>query len=1361
MAARTEQAKVVATLEGIDKIEADIRRLGKQWDDLKQRKRHALALGNTQEAKALDREMKQIGKELREVKRSVVDVDDVLRKLNKVSLDTLYKSQRKLRAELRGLRQDSEEFAETLEKVNHIERQIEQAKGGGRGGFGMGFGKIVGISSVAGLAASGAQKALDFVVQGMSKARAAFAEYDDQLSDVQKTTGLVREESDILGRRLNNINTRTAQRQLLDLASAAGRLGIRGVEDIEGFVRAADKIYVALGEDLGGDAEDVARQIGKFIDIFDLKKLYGIEDGMIRVGSVLNELDNSSTASAGYVVDFTERLAGVAPVADLSIQNVMGLGATLDQFGQRVETSGTAMSNAIVGMFKKTELYARIAGMELTDFTKLMNEDANAAFIAFLKGLNKNNGGLSELAKNLDDLKMDGSRSVSVVSVLAENVGELERQQAIANEAFAEGTSVIGEFNAKNDNAQARWEKMKKIGHELAVEVGRVLTPAFDVLVDVLDKATSSRQKFLENEIERYRTSVSQLDSAKKRVEALVATYDDLTQRASLSKEEQDLLNKSIEEIGEICPAAITKTDDYGRAIEVNIERLKDAVEWQEKLNKSMQQRAVTDVIDQVRTQTENLTKYLGRMQDAADRLDDINSGKRSQREYRYDNGVLRLESQYEADNRAVKEHKTAEEQFEKNKTKVRELQLDLKMNILLMKDLGLSYDDIASATGRTVAQIEELIGAQKKLETTAENGAGTGNQTKPTGPPPPLVSEGGEKGKKKWTLEQDAEFMAQRIALRKQLTDGLIATEEEYEKKLLALEISALERRIGQAKESGVELQRLESDLADKRYRRTKTELARQEQLRALAVRDDGSNDRRRKYDAEDYRFAQDVKKAGLGGDRTQMTAAEHAALENLERIHARKMQDIYVGYLTDEFEKTQAANHRDLNELKIRHNRELAEQDTLQKKKDLLRRLDPTADVERIRTDKEAVKRIRAEYDRIEQEEAKMQVETLLETYNRYMTEVENVMDGDISIGALDEDSKAKIQKILDELKEELAKIGPEAFKKDEEWRGVDVLGMTADDWDVFLKNLKDGKVTTEEWLQVLGAVGNAFQLISSVMSAAEQKELKEYERTAKRKKSKLDAELKAKRISQEQYSSAVQKIDEETERKREEASRKQAVRDKAMAVFQSLINTAAAITQALPNIPLSVAVGILGAIQTGVILATPLPGAEQGGFLDVERQQDGRRFHARHTPDKRGYVSTPSVIVAESGTEYVVPNEGYENPTIRPVLDIIESARRSGTLRSIDLPAVLGERSRPGRASGGYVSPDRVGPIDSTTGGTRTFPAGMDERVIERLTEALDRMERRLGRPLDVRNYAGGRHGIARAMDRYNKIRDNASL
>lgn len=179
-----------------------------------------------------------------------------------------------------------------------------------------------GVNKYVGLLSAGGLSILS-MVSGMNRARAAFAEYDDKLSDVMKTTGLTKEETEALSDRLKRINTRTPQLELLDLARVAGKLGLSALEDVEGFVRAADKINVALSEDLGGNAEEALNKVGKLVDIFDLKKKYGIEDAMIRVGSTINELGAASTANEGYVVEFTNRLAGVAPQAGISIENVM------------------------------------------------------------------------------------------------------------------------------------------------------------------------------------------------------------------------------------------------------------------------------------------------------------------------------------------------------------------------------------------------------------------------------------------------------------------------------------------------------------------------------------------------------------------------------------------------------------------------------------------------------------------------------------------------------------------------------------------------------------------------------------------------------------------------------------------------------------------------------------------------------------------------------------------------------------------------------------------------------------------------------------------------------------------------------
>src|SRR5690606_5066215 len=141
--------------------------------------------------------------------------------------------------------------------------------------------------------------------------------------------------------------------------------------------------------------------LGKLTDTFGIQAAYGIEDSLIRVGSAINELGMASTANEGYMVDFAKRLGGVAPLAKISIQNILGLGATLDSLGQTSEVSSTALSKLFLKMASNADTYAKYAKMEVADFVKLLNEDANEAFIRSLEGVQDNSQGITELAETL------------------------------------------------------------------------------------------------------------------------------------------------------------------------------------------------------------------------------------------------------------------------------------------------------------------------------------------------------------------------------------------------------------------------------------------------------------------------------------------------------------------------------------------------------------------------------------------------------------------------------------------------------------------------------------------------------------------------------------------------------------------------------------------------------------------------------------------------------------------------------------------------------------------------------------------------------------------------------------------------
>ena len=327
----------------------------------------------------------------------------------------------------------------------------------------------------------------------------AYSEFDDKLADVRKTTGLTKEEVKELNTELEKIDTRTAQLDLLNLARVAGKLGITGQEDILGFVRAANQISVALGEDLGG-AEDAVRELGKLTDIFKLKETYGQEEALLKIGSAINELGMASTANEGYLVEFSKRTAGIAPQAGVSVQNILGLAATLDSLGQKAEMSSTAYSKLMTTMTKKTSEFAKIAGMEIGEFSRLLRQDANEAMIRVFEGLNKNAGGFEQLVAALGDLGIEGQRMTSVFGALANNTETLRKQQLLANKAFSDGTSLTNEYNIKNKTVQANLEKARKRFAEMQRELGERLAPAYASVIkksSLLIKALGITVEFL------------------------------------------------------------------------------------------------------------------------------------------------------------------------------------------------------------------------------------------------------------------------------------------------------------------------------------------------------------------------------------------------------------------------------------------------------------------------------------------------------------------------------------------------------------------------------------------------------------------------------------------------------------------------------------------------------------------------------------------------------------------------------------------------------------------------------------------------------------------------------------------------
>ena len=420
-----------------------------------------------------DNEIDKANVDIKETKRQMQLVDNTLAHLKTSSVRDLEYSMKVLNQEMRGLDRGSEAFKQMQMQAKQLKTELEAVRAEGQaqqswiGRTADWFNRMQGVI----LGVIAAISGLTFTVKSCVE---KFASMDEEMTNVRKYTGQTADEVERMNEDFKKMETRTAREKLNQLAGDAGRLGITATSLVEEFVDGADKINVALGDDLGDEA---VSQIGKLAQMFGEDKTKGLRGAMLATGSAVNELAQNSSASAGYLVDFTARVAGVGKQAGFTQAQIMGLASVLDQNMQQDETAATAVQNLLAKMFQDSAKFAKIAGLNVKEFSKTLKEDANGALLQFLAAL-RSKGGFAQLAPMFEEMKMDGSRATGVLTVLADKLDDIKAAQDLATKSYAEGTSVINEFNTQNESVQAQLDKAKKKFLDLAIELGQKLYPA-------------------------------------------------------------------------------------------------------------------------------------------------------------------------------------------------------------------------------------------------------------------------------------------------------------------------------------------------------------------------------------------------------------------------------------------------------------------------------------------------------------------------------------------------------------------------------------------------------------------------------------------------------------------------------------------------------------------------------------------------------------------------------------------------------------------------------------------------------------------------------------------------------------------
>lgn len=476
MANYSSQASIVLTVNGkqaqtmLSKLEKDAARLRKGMAA-------AAAAGDKVTLDKYRRELRRTEQLMDQLRGRAASVEKTLQRLDAASPRELRQALRQLTRELNSLERGSKAWEEHTGKIRRVKAELASVNAELTASQSRWQRWSAQLKEAAG-SLVGLGAGLTGMVYAARSSVDAFMQMDQSMTDVQKFTGMTGEQVTELNEEFKRMDTRTSREQLNALASEAGRLGKQSKEDVLGFVRAADRINVAL-DDLGDDA---VLQLSKLTGVFGIESQYGTEQALLRVGSVINDLSQSCSASAPYLAEFTARLGGVAAQAGMSIDQVAAFGAVMDSAGVNVEASSTALQQVIIRILREPAKYAEVAGLDVKRFSELVRTDMNAALIELVETLSKA-GGMDVLAPMFADMGEKGANSVKALSLLAGQISDLRTRQQEAAEAFKEGTSVTAEFDRNNNNAAATMEKARKQIHETVISIGQQLYPAMLALM--------------------------------------------------------------------------------------------------------------------------------------------------------------------------------------------------------------------------------------------------------------------------------------------------------------------------------------------------------------------------------------------------------------------------------------------------------------------------------------------------------------------------------------------------------------------------------------------------------------------------------------------------------------------------------------------------------------------------------------------------------------------------------------------------------------------------------------------------------------------------------------------------------------
>lgn len=1088
----------------------------------------------------------------------------------------------------------------------------------------------------------------------------------DAMADVQKTTGMTKEEVEELAKSFGLLHTRTSRADLLGIAKIGGKLGI-AKEEIGNFVKVMDKASIALGEDFSGGAEEVADKLGKIKNLYGELRNAGVEHTFEAVGSALNDLGAEGTASEANVAEFVTRVGSMPEAFKPSIATALGLGAAFEESGINAEKAGSNYSKVITLAANNVAGFAKQMGKPKKAIEDLINTNPNEFFLQFSESLKGLSG--TDLANVLDKLKLNDNEVKQVLGAASTNTDLFREKIDLANKSMNKATSLTNEATIKNTNFAAILEKLSKTisGWFSSETFVKWLASAVDWIARFVGATEDA-----DGSVTAWRNTLVFTAKILAIVTATIITNVGWVQLCAMwtnrNTEATLLYNIAAKARAFADGVAMVASQAYAIVTALLTGNIVGATQAFRVMTATMMTTPWGFILGAVAAIGAAYVLFRDNVEEAnviQKTFNDINTET----------------------NKSISKQKTELELLTKvaqNKNLTDKTRLDAikKLNEIIPDHIGLlTLENIKTFEGIEILKkyTAELYAnarakaVKAKFDKLAEERVDVESKT-----------AGDYRKEQTFSFLGDNEFdnLKSREEFEKAVAKKYKGTDKAWQKLFVekSLEGTGLEDKINALKTIDTQMKALEAELLktptaiinpNENTVNTKNNL----EGDSITKKDPNSTtaeiNRLKLEENQKFNDALLKQQRQMEDDRIASMEegyAKELAIENqryqreIDDLNRQKIHTQELAKLDEEISKAKEskdiAKYNALLDIKkgwqeknlaldaqvnqiilgklANHNKKLstiqekAATEEIKKKKEefdrekLQRELKYNEELAALGNNKKAKEKLTKKFN---QDELNYQEEYLKELIDSFNSIVGDGVFNEIDLSLL---SPEQVQKFTDEA----AKVGltlAELINKKNELKGseevsnaqalgvsggnADVFGFTPENWDTLFVNLEKGKFGINEMIFAVTALTNAFSMYSQFVETNEKQQLATFEKNTNSKKNKYKQQLDSGKITQEQYNKFTEKADTDLANKKAEIENKQAKRQKAIAISNIAMSTAQAILGIWAQFPkfdfgataaiMTGVVGALGAAQIAMVLRQPLPSAtgyEDGLYSDT---------------------------------------------------------------------------------------------------------------------------------------------------------------